>query len=444
MTSNSSRRAQVTPSDLHLLECPGSWLNDNIINDYLAVLQTRSQDGPIQVLPLDSFFMRDLIHRRLAVAAKSFKKIDPLNVDLLLVPYHREKQNHWALITAWPKRRIIESYDSLGWSNRLPMYELFNALRWYAVSHDRERSSAAWHLKDTPPSCPLQRNNYDCGVYLLWFAERLARGEQVMLIEPAFTPVQWRQHILSVVSNRRMGFGECVRAERGIPPKRTHTTSSKTQTDPVARKLTKEQASNTEPELASPHPSPKEEIEEEDRPATNPVSSNSPAESLEHLLESLGDAVGPWKPPSVTTLPSPCLSCEANEDWLDQELAAATWDIVAVETPPNPREQASEIDGPLTPCLSCEAPEDWLEAELTAAARDLADEPAPTPREEAKPDPTEESTATGPPAGPSNDRPKRYRPKRKAKPKKMTVLFPWGPMKINEKFLRPELFQGNN
>lgn len=99
-------------------------------------------------------------------------------------------------------------------------------VRRYNVAQNRDLSSAASHLKDTSQSCPLENNNYDCGDYTLWFAERLARGEQEMVLEPAFTPVQWKQHILSVVSNRRMGFGEYVRAERGVPPKRT--TTSKT------------------------------------------------------------------------------------------------------------------------------------------------------------------------------------------------------------------------
>lgn len=86
MTSTSSLRTQVTSSDLYLLERQGSWINDRIINDYLAILQTRLLDGPIHVFPKDYFFMRDLTHRQLSVAAKSFKNLDPMNVVLILVP----------------------------------------------------------------------------------------------------------------------------------------------------------------------------------------------------------------------------------------------------------------------------------------------------------------------------------------------------------------------
>lgn len=192
------------------------------------------------------------------------------------------------------------------------MYELINALRRYAEAHNRDLSSAAWHLKDTYQPCLLQSNSYDCGVFTLWFAERLVRDEQVKVLEPA---VQWRQHIISVVSNRRVGFGKSVRAERGIPPRRTHPNpTSQTQTDPVARKLADDQTKNTDLEVAIPHSSPKEETQEEDRNATKTVSSFSPAESLGHLLESFGDALGPWKPASVNTLPSPCLLSDASRD----------------------------------------------------------------------------------------------------------------------------------
>lgn len=136
----------------------------------------------------------------------------------------------------------------------------------YAVAHNRDLSSAAWHLKDTYQSCLLQSNSYDCGVFTLWFAEGLVWNEQVMVLEPAFLPVQQRQHILSVVSNWKIGFGQCVRAERGIPPNRTRSNlTSQTQTDPVARKLAEDQTKNTDLEVAIPHSSSKEETQEEDK-----------------------------------------------------------------------------------------------------------------------------------------------------------------------------------
>lgn len=102
---------------------------------------------------------------------------------------------------------------------------------------------------------------------------------------------------------------------KGHSPKETHPNpTSQTQTDPVARKLAEDQTKNTDLEVAIPHSSPKEETQEEDRNATKTVSSFSPAESLGHLLESFGDALGPWKLASMNTLPSPCLLCEANRD----------------------------------------------------------------------------------------------------------------------------------
>lgn len=111
--------------------------------------------------------------------------------------------------------------------------------------------------------------------------------------------------------------------KRVSPPKRPSTTTSQTQTDFVARQVARDETTNTDLEPAFPPSTPKEEPQEEVDSAL------SAAESLELLLESLEDVLEPWKlyPASVNTLLSPCLSCEANDDWLDVEIFAATQDL---------------------------------------------------------------------------------------------------------------------
>lgn len=143
-------------------------------------------------------------------------------------------------------------------------------------------------------------------------------------MEPAFTPAQWRRHILSVVTNWKIGFGECVRAERGIPSKEAihhDVTNSNRFRGPAGGERRNYQYGPVTRHSA---------LHSEERiPGRGWLSSLSAAESLELLLESLEDVLEPWKlyPASVNTLVSPCLSCEANEDWLDVEIFAATQDL---------------------------------------------------------------------------------------------------------------------
>ncbi|KAG8262398.1 hypothetical protein J6590_053035 [Homalodisca vitripennis] len=100
--------------------------DDTVIEEYHRLIERRNQEGlhgfPT-ILGLDTFYMKNLEDGHFSRAARRFRKVNPSDVDLILIP---------------------------------PIFQ-----------------------PDTNFSCPKQHNDVNCGVFLTWFAERLSRGQPI-------------------------------------------------------------------------------------------------------------------------------------------------------------------------------------------------------------------------------------------------------------------------
>ncbi|XP_032982074.1 sentrin-specific protease 5 isoform X2 [Rhinolophus ferrumequinum] len=117
-----------------------NWLNDQVINMYGELIMDAV---PEKVHFFNSFFHRQLVTKGYNGVKRWTKKVDLFKKSLLLIPIHLEV--HWSLITVTLSNRIISFYDSQG-----------------------------IHFKFCVECIPQQKNDSDCGVFVLQYCKCLA------------------------------------------------------------------------------------------------------------------------------------------------------------------------------------------------------------------------------------------------------------------------------
>jgi len=152
---------------------PGSWLNDEIINGFLRLLQVSFND----IWCVNSFFY-GMLQQGGHAAVKQWAtnaNIDVTNLRLLLVPLNLHNGIHWSLaavnIPAW----TCCCLDSLGDRTLHGSDAVFADLQKYLQAefavHDLVTKMP---LKVLETKAPEQQNCFDCGVFLCSFAASLA------------------------------------------------------------------------------------------------------------------------------------------------------------------------------------------------------------------------------------------------------------------------------
>ncbi|KAL3455851.1 hypothetical protein BJX64DRAFT_281765 [Aspergillus heterothallicus] len=170
----------LTKKDLETCFTPLKWLNDEVINSYLALIidylrrthgNAGRHDKP-RFHAFNSFFFSNLRDkgydsvRRWAARAKIGGK-DLLNVDTVFVPVHNSM--HWTLIVVKPSDRTIENFDSLG---SLSPRHVALIKTWLRGELGDQFIEADWTV--LPSASPQQDNGSDCGVFLLSTAKAVA------------------------------------------------------------------------------------------------------------------------------------------------------------------------------------------------------------------------------------------------------------------------------
>ncbi|CAN6675037.1 hypothetical protein TRVA0_080S00320 [Trichomonascus vanleenenianus] len=172
-------RISVTFSDLSTLK-PGQWLNDNIIDYYLAMVTERSQG---KSFAFSTHFYTTLQTRGYDAVAKwaKRKKIDVTQLDYLFVPINRNN-THWCLAVVNNVEKKIQFFDSMG-GYGMPALELLReymiaeASRLHADRHGEfeQLYTTQYQLCDKL-ACPQQHNGSDCGVFTTKMVEVMSRN----------------------------------------------------------------------------------------------------------------------------------------------------------------------------------------------------------------------------------------------------------------------------
>lgn len=200
----------VTAKDLLTLTSPDGWVNDEVVNFYMALLGDAASPAntALRVFALGSFFFTKLVNAGYEGVRRWSNDIDLPSLDLLLFPIHKHG-DHWMLLSVNFQARVLEIFDSLP----SPVHDedflsrLFHSVTAYL---DNEMSAAhaatTWKsadMKVVTNGVPKQTDGSSCGVFMLMFASFLRRGERPPFTMPSTKMMHLREGLsLSILRGR--------------------------------------------------------------------------------------------------------------------------------------------------------------------------------------------------------------------------------------------------
>ncbi|XP_067897783.1 sentrin-specific protease 5-like [Heterodontus francisci] len=147
-----------------------NWLNDQVINMYGELIMDAVPD---KVHFFNSFFYKQLQTKGYNGVKRWTKKVDLFSKALLLIPIHLEI--HWSLLTVDLPNRKICLYDSQGIHFNSCVQNILKYLKTEAGERNRPAFLEGWKAFAT--TCiPQQKNDSDCGVFVLQYCKCLALG----------------------------------------------------------------------------------------------------------------------------------------------------------------------------------------------------------------------------------------------------------------------------
>ncbi|KAI9037232.1 SUMO protease ULP1 [Aspergillus affinis] len=201
----------LSQKDLVTCYTPMAWLNDEVINSYLAIIieylrRTHNNAGrhdKPRFHAFNSFFFANLRDkgyesvRRWASRAKIGGE-SLLDVDTVFVPVHHN--SHWTLIVVKPMAKTIEHFDSLGPPSRSHIAVIKSWLREELGPKFRGDEWTA-----LPSQSPQQNNGSDCGAFLLSTAKSVAIGLEPMSYGATDVPLLRRRIVAELMAGRLEG-----------------------------------------------------------------------------------------------------------------------------------------------------------------------------------------------------------------------------------------------
>ncbi|KFM82657.1 Sentrin-specific protease 1, partial [Stegodyphus mimosarum] len=155
-----------------------NWLNDQVINCYVAMIAERSKSGKYPpVYCFNSFFYSQLKRKGYSSVKRWTRKVDIFSYALNIVPLHLDV--HWCLAVIDHRAKTISYYDS--------MTEIeptcVDTLSDYLIEEMKDKKGKVLEkgvystriVKDIP----MQMNGSDCGMFTLKYAEYLARDAKL-------------------------------------------------------------------------------------------------------------------------------------------------------------------------------------------------------------------------------------------------------------------------
>uniref|UniRef100_A0AAY4BCK3 Ubiquitin-like protease family profile domain-containing protein n=1 Tax=Denticeps clupeoides TaxID=299321 RepID=A0AAY4BCK3_9TELE len=175
----------LTLEDLSTLD-DQNWVNDQVINMYGELIMEASNH---KVHFFNSFFHRQLVAKGYEGVKRWTKKVDLFTKRLLLIPLHLEI--HWSLLTVDIANKSISLYDSQGITLK---YAIDNIVR-YLLAEAKEKKQIAFQKgwKMNVNKCvPQQKNDSDCGVFVLEYCKCLAFKEPLQFTQEDMPKVRKR------------------------------------------------------------------------------------------------------------------------------------------------------------------------------------------------------------------------------------------------------------
>ncbi|KAI5704553.1 hypothetical protein M8J75_006579 [Diaphorina citri] len=180
-----------------------TWLKDNVINCYMALIMERSKektDLP-RAYGFNTFFHSALAEHGYSRVKRWTKKVDLFSYDILLVPIHVQKI-HWCLATIDFRKKCLTYYDSMAGPDRGCLNRLLTYLG--EESMDKKKTpfdTSSWSVQ-CPKDVPQQQNSSDCGVFTSTFAEYLSRNADIFKIKQKDMPYYRKKMMAEILSKK--------------------------------------------------------------------------------------------------------------------------------------------------------------------------------------------------------------------------------------------------
>ncbi|XP_067315272.1 sentrin-specific protease 2 isoform X2 [Pseudorasbora parva] len=176
----SAFKLRITQRDLSTLQ-EGSWLNDEVINFYMNLVMSRSEQevGGRKIYSFSTFLFPKLHGGGHASVRRWTKAVDLFLYEIILVPLHLGV--HWSLAVVDFKSKSVLSYDSMGQRHD----DICNMILLYLkeefkVKKGKDLDMSKWTLSSLRPSeIPQQKNGSDCGVFVCKYADYISRGRNL-------------------------------------------------------------------------------------------------------------------------------------------------------------------------------------------------------------------------------------------------------------------------
>jgi sentrin-specific protease 1 len=191
---------------------PGQWLNDEIINCYMSILNDEGKRpenvGYPKVHCFNTFFYvmllnnnKGYMYQRVAKWTKSF---DVFALDFLIIPIH-VGNNHWCLSVINIRDKRVEYYDSMGGKNLTCMknLKLYIADEYKAKKEGKELDMSDWETYTPGDTIPQQDNIFDCGVFMCQFAESITSGNSIAFVNQVDMPYYRKRMMLEILHNNK-------------------------------------------------------------------------------------------------------------------------------------------------------------------------------------------------------------------------------------------------
>ena len=189
----------------------GVWLNDDIINFFLKLLQEYHDNiADLDSAKKRSIFMSTFFYSRMVdESGYQYKnverwtaKFDIFSCEKVFIPVNL-RNLHWALVFISLPTQEIQYIDSLGSAGAEILKNIKVWLR------DEAYSKQGMQLSDFAikvQRCPLQHNNYDCGVFTLAFVDLLSNDLPLHLMDQDTAGVVRKRIAFWIIRGRLVGI----------------------------------------------------------------------------------------------------------------------------------------------------------------------------------------------------------------------------------------------
>jgi len=183
----------ISSHDIQTLS-PKQWLNDTIIDYYFNLLLLEYSD----YFCFSTYFYNSLSRNNLNTVTKWYKKFNIFSYKKIFIPIL--ENHHWILVVLDTEVCRLVLYDSLSrsYNHILEKLQLF-FLNMYKIYYLTEPSFTFFTTHAS--LLPLQKNSYDCGVYICKFAEFICKKRDFTFCDNDMLRYR-RKIVLSILRNK--------------------------------------------------------------------------------------------------------------------------------------------------------------------------------------------------------------------------------------------------